>query len=97
MAAPVALDAQDVEARVAGLSGWELDDGRLYREVKLKDFVEAVAFMTQVAFAAEALDHHPDWSNSWNTVRIHLTTHSAGGLTELDFALAEKINTLIRD
>ena len=95
MAAPQALSAEDVKARIAGLSGWTLDEGRLYREVVCKDFVSAFGFMTRVAIVAECMDHHPDWSNSWNKVRFHLHTHSAGGLTELDFALAERIDELI--
>ena len=95
MAAPQALGVEDVEARISGLSGWSLDDGRLYREIKCKDFVEAFGLMARVALVAESMDHHPDWSNSWNTVRIHLVTHSAGGLTELDFALAKRIDQLV--
>ncbi|QYG93806.1 4a-hydroxytetrahydrobiopterin dehydratase [Iamia sp. SCSIO 61187] len=75
--------------------GWEEVDGRLHRELRFADFSEAFAFMTRVALAAEKADHHPDWSNSWNTVTIDLVSHDAGGLTERDVALAEAINALL--
>jgi 4a-hydroxytetrahydrobiopterin dehydratase len=75
--------------------GWEVVDGKLHREVQLADFSEAFAFMTRVALAAEKADHHPDWSNSWNTVTIDLVSHDAGGLTDRDVALAKRINALL--
>lgn len=76
-------------------TGWEVVDGRLHRELTFADFSEAFGFMTRVALAAEKADHHPDWSNSWNTVTIDLVSHDAGGLTERDVALAEAIDTLV--
>ncbi|HXH58647.1 4a-hydroxytetrahydrobiopterin dehydratase [Iamia sp.] len=75
--------------------GWENLDGRLHRELTFADFSEAFAFMTRVALAAEKADHHPDWSNSWNTVVIDLVSHDADGLTERDIALAEAVNRLV--
>jgi 4a-hydroxytetrahydrobiopterin dehydratase len=74
--------------------GWEVVDGKLHRQLEFADFSEAFAFMTRVALAAEKADHHPDWSNSWNTVTIDLVSHDAGGLTSRDTALAETINAL---
>lgn len=71
--------------------GWDLVEGRLHRELAFGDFAEAFAFMTRVALAAEKLDHHPDWSNSWNRVVIDLVSHDAGGITDRDRALAEAI------
>lgn len=91
-----ALSADAVEARLEALPGWSLDDGRLRRDVRCKDFVAAFGLMARIALVAESMDHHPDWSNSWNKVRIHLVTHSAGGITEKDFALAERIEKLIQ-
>lgn len=85
------------EALAAGLQeldGWEVRDGRLHREVVLTDFRAAFAFMTRVAFEAEDLDHHPDWSNGWNRVVIDLSTHSAGGITALDLELARRISAI---
>jgi 4a-hydroxytetrahydrobiopterin dehydratase len=76
-------------------AGWEVVDGKLHRELTFKNFSEAWAFMARVALAAEKDNHHPDWSNSWNRVVIDLVTHDAGGITDRDRALAEKINGFI--
>lgn len=75
--------------------GWELAEGRLHRECVFADFSTAFAFMTRVALAAEKLDHHPDWSNSWNRVVIDLISHDAGGITDRDRSFAERINTIL--
>lgn len=75
--------------------GWEQRDDRFHREFTFDDFTAAFAFMTRVAAEAERLDHHPDWSNSWNTVTIDLVSHDAGGLTERDVALAEAVNGVL--
>lgn len=88
------LDASDVEARLAGLTGWTATGGKLHRRYVFADFAEAFGFMTSVALVAERQDHHPDWSNVWNTVRIELSTHDAGGITARDFALATAIERL---
>ena len=76
-------------------TGWERIDERLHRELEFADFSEAFAFMVRVALLAEKLNHHPDWSNSWNRVVIDLTSHDAGGLTARDTRLAEAINALL--
>lgn len=86
------LSADDIEARLTDVPRWAVVDGKLSRELKFNDFVEAFGFMSMVALLAEKLNHHPEWSNVWNTVQIELTTHSAGGLSELDFQLAAAIN-----
>ncbi|CAN5499327.1 4a-hydroxytetrahydrobiopterin dehydratase [soil metagenome] len=75
--------------------GWALAEGSLHRDLEFADFTEAFAFMTRVAAEAERLDHHPDWSNSWNTVSIDLASHDVGGLTDRDRQLAEAINRVI--
>ena len=72
--------------------GWEQRDTGLHREFTFADFEAAFAFMTRVAAIAEALGHHPDWSNSWNVVVIDLVTHERGGVTDLDVQLANRIN-----
>ena len=86
------LGDDEVRARLAGLDGWELVDGKLHCELEFGDFAEAFAFMTRVALAAEKLDHHPDWSNSWNRVTIDVVSHAAGGITGRCFELAERID-----
>jgi 4a-hydroxytetrahydrobiopterin dehydratase len=89
-----ALSAEQLAGELASLPAWTLTDGSLHRELEFADFGEAFAFMTRVALAAEKADHHPDWSNSWNRVVIDLVTHSAGGVTENDLALARRIDQL---
>lgn len=74
---------------------WQEQDNKLYKKFVFKTFSEAFAFMTRVAFEAEKMDHHPNWSNVWNTVEIWLNTHSAGNIvTDKDRELAKKIDTL---
>jgi 4a-hydroxytetrahydrobiopterin dehydratase len=90
------LVEEDVAARLRELDGWILDGGRLYRELKFADFVQAFGFMSSVALVAERLNHHPDWCNSYGTVRIHLVSHDVGGVSERDFALAARIDVLAR-
>lgn len=75
--------------------GWTEIDGRLHRELTFDDFAQAFAFMTRVAGEAERLDHHPDWSNSWNKVVIDLVSHDHGSLTERDLDLARAINLVV--
>jgi 4a-hydroxytetrahydrobiopterin dehydratase len=87
------LTEDEIHTRLAGLPGWKLAGGKLHREYVFADFVHAFAFMTRVALAAEALNHHPDWRNVWNRVTIDLSTHDAGGITGFDFALATKIES----
>ncbi len=75
---------------------WKEENNALTRSFKFKNFVEAWSFMTQVAMVAEKMNHHPDWSNSYNTVNISLTTHDKGNtVTEKDRELAEKIDKLV--
>ena len=76
-------------------TGWCHEDNALRREFTFANFKEAFAFMTSVAEMAEAVDHHPDWSNSYNTVAIALTSHDKGRVTQRDSSLAEQINTLV--
>ena len=73
---------------------WSLDiDGKkIMREFTFTDFEQAFQFMTLCAQYAEEIDHHPDWSNSWNKVKVNLTTHSASGLTKLDLQLAKAMD-----
>lgn len=88
------LDDKMIAAEVKKLKGWSLENSKLHRVFEFRDFSQAFGFMTQVALVAEAMGHHPDWSNAWNKVTIDLTTHSAGGLTQSDFDLAGKIQQI---
>jgi 4a-hydroxytetrahydrobiopterin dehydratase len=79
------------------VSGWQVLDGRLHRELEFADFSEAFGFMARVALVAEKLDHHPDWSNSWNRVVIDVTSHDKGGVTDLCVEFATRVNRLLGD
>jgi 4a-hydroxytetrahydrobiopterin dehydratase len=75
---------------------WQEKDNTLYRKFEFADFSEAFAFMTRVALIAEKMDHHPKWTNVWNTVELWLSTHDAGDVvTDKDRKLAEKIDRVI--
>ena len=77
-------------------TAWTEEDGKLCRDFLFKDFSQAFAFMTRVAFLAEKQNHHPDWSNVYNKVHIALNTHDAGGaITAKDHALAAAIDKLL--
>ncbi len=89
----VLTDGQIAE-RLAGLTGWERQDESIVRVATLKDFKAAVLYVGAVAYLAEAANHHPDIAVAWNKVTLTLSTHSAGGLTSKDFALAEQISAL---
>ena len=84
------LESAAINKRLMALQGWQLSgDGRsIGRKFAFRTFNEAFGFMCRVAIEAEKMDHHPEWSNVYNRVDVRLTTHSAGGLTELDFDLA---------
>jgi 4a-hydroxytetrahydrobiopterin dehydratase len=82
------LSESELSGVLAKLPNWRLEGGKLCREYQFMNFVAAFSFMTSVALVAQELDHHPDWSNSWNMVRIQLTTHDQGGISSLDAKLA---------
>jgi len=88
------LSEEHVKKEVGKLKGWSLQNGKLHREYKFRDFIEAFGFMSRVALTAQSLDHHPEWSNVWNRVTVDLSTHSIGGISQLDFELATKIQEL---
>jgi 4a-hydroxytetrahydrobiopterin dehydratase len=90
------LNDTELAAAVDALPGWTLANGKLHREYKFPDFVHAFGFMATAAIAIEALEHHPEWSNVWNSVVVDLTTHDAGGITAKDILLAGKLEALAK-
>ena len=74
---------------------WAIDNDKLHKEFRFANFIEAFGFMTRLAIIAQEMNHHPEWSNVYNRVVIDLTTHEAGGISSLDFELAEKIEALL--
>lgn len=92
--AAVPLTSEQIAALSSTLPEWQLVDGKLHRQLRFTDFVAAFGFMTQVALVAEAMGHHPEWTNVWNRVEVTLTTHDTGGLSDLDLELARRIDAL---
>ena len=87
------LSDAEIDRRLAGLPEWRRSGDEIERELKLEDFAAAIAFVNSVAALAEAANHHPDiLVHGWNKVRLTLSTHSEGGLTEADFKLASQID-----
>jgi 4a-hydroxytetrahydrobiopterin dehydratase len=78
----------------AQLPPWRVEQGKLHREFKFPDFKHAFAFMAAVATMAEAMNHHPEWSNVYNRVTVDLTTHDAGGISQKDFDLAKGMEAI---
>lgn len=86
------LTDEQIDAALTDLPGWTRVGEGLDRTYRFADFVAAFAWMTRVALLAEKADHHPEWSNVYNSVEVRLTTHDAGGITVKDIALAKAID-----
>src|SRR6058998_1853475 len=93
-ARPKKLSEAEIQAAVAGLEGWKVVSGKLHREYRFASFVEAFGFMASAALVAESMNHHPEWFNVYNTVKIDLTTHDAGGISENDVEMAKRFEKL---
>ena len=89
------LTAQDIKDWLKKLPEWELEKKHIERLFEFEDFTQAMDFVNSVAEIAEEDDHHPEIDIRYNKVRVALSTHSEGGLTDLDFEVAEKIDTLV--
>jgi len=88
-----ALSKEEIKGYLqSNLKDWKYDEKAISKEFKFKNFIEAFSFMTAIALEAEKIDHHPEWRNVYNKVSISLNTHSAKGITELDFNLATIID-----
>lgn len=92
----VRLSDSHLRNRIASLPGWELREGMLHRQLEFRTFTDAFSFMTLVAFTAERMNHHPEWSNVYNRVTIRLTTHDVGGVSENDLTMASEISEVYR-
>lgn len=86
------MTADQLDDRLRELTGWALREGKLHREFKFRDFVEAFGFTSKVALHAQSIDHHPEWSNVYNAVTIDLRTHEVGAISQLDVELARRID-----
>jgi 4a-hydroxytetrahydrobiopterin dehydratase len=88
------LDHDTVRSALEGLEGWQLEDDAIVREWRFGSFGDAIAFINRVAAIAEDVDHHPDIWNSYATVRIRLTSHDVGGVSQRDLDLAGRIDAV---
>jgi 4a-hydroxytetrahydrobiopterin dehydratase len=90
------LNKKEIDDKLKELKGWSFTDSRIGKEFKFKDFKAALDFVNRIGKAADEMNHHPDiLLHSWNKVKITVSTHSEGGVTDKDFQLAEKIEGLI--
>jgi|SRR5215813_12751172 len=90
------LDDKQIQEELGRLEGWAINQGSLSKSFKFSNFVTAFGFMTQVALEAEKMDHHPDWTNSYNKVQINLLTHDASAITTNDVKLANIIESIFK-
>lgn len=93
------LSSEDLKGELADLNQglsepWTVEKGKLTKDFQFSDFVSAFGFMTQAAISAEKMNHHPEWFNVYNRVKVELSTHEAGGITERDFSLARKMESI---
>jgi 4a-hydroxytetrahydrobiopterin dehydratase len=90
------LPDNEIEARLGELDGWSREGDAITKEFKNEDFVGSVRFVDSLVEPAEGMNHHPDLELSWDTVKVSITNHAAGGLTENDFELAKRIDEVAR-
>ena len=91
------LSDEDLENALAKLEHWELVDGKLHRRFRFENFIDAFGFMTQLALVAERINHHPEWTNIYNSVSISLSTHDVDGISNLDFDFARAADLYFGD
>lgn len=91
----VKLDQDEIDKEVSTLKDWTVLDGKLHKNFKFKNFIDAFGFMTKIALVAEKMDHHPEWINVYNGVTINLMTHDIGGISNMDISLAREIEKIL--
>ena len=97
MEIPEPLAEAALETELKSLDGWTVEDGKLHKEYVFRDFVQAFGFMSAAALLAERSNHHPEWFNVYNKVRVDLVTHEAGGITSFDINLAREFDRVATD
>ena len=88
------LSEAELTSALSGLPGWSVQDGKLHRQLKFRDFIHAFGFMATSALAIEKKNHHPEWSNVYNRVTIDLVTHDSAGITNADVELARTLDEI---
>ena len=91
------LSQSDINDFLAEQNGWQLIDDAIEKTYVFKDFRAAMANMQRIAFEAEDMNHHPEWFNVYNKLQIRLRTHDADGITEKDFELAKRIDSILKE
>ena len=89
------LSEETIEKKLLRFPDWEYHDNAIHAEFEFDNFKDCFSAMSRIAFECEALNHHPEWTNTYNELKISLSTHDAGGVTEKDFKLAEAIETIV--
>ena len=89
------LNEDTIQAKLLQLPDWDYFDDALHSEFEFENFKDCFSAMSRIAFECEALNHHPNWSNVYNVLKISLSTHDAGGVTEKDFQLAKAIDFIV--
>ncbi|TVZ59816.1 4a-hydroxytetrahydrobiopterin dehydratase [Flavobacteriaceae bacterium MAR_2010_105] len=89
------LNKDQIEQKLLGLPDWDYFDNAIHAEFEFENFKDCFSAMSRIAFECEARNHHPNWSNVYNVLSISLSTHSANGVTEKDFKLAEAIDAIV--
>ena len=87
----------EINKKLEKLADWDYYDDALHTDFEFDNFKDCMSAMNRIAFECEALNHHPEWTNVYNTLEIKLTTHDADGVTELDFKLATAINNIVEE
>ena len=90
------LTQEQVDLQLEELTGWERDGNAIVKTYHFSDFIEAMSFMNQAAFYAEALEHHPEWRNIYNIVEVRLTTNDSNSITSHDIRLAKRMEYIIQ-
>ena len=90
------LSDKQINLQLEDLAGWQRDGNSIVKTYHFSDFIEAMSFMNQAAFHAEALEHYPEWRNIYNVVEVRLTNHDTGGISSLDIRLAKRMEHIIQ-
>ena len=88
------LSDDQIKKELSDLPGWSIVNGKLHKDLVFKDFIEAFGFMSTAALHIEKMNHHPEWFNVYNKIKVDLTTHDEGGITQNDINLARILNSL---
>ena len=90
------LSDEQIEKELTSLSGWSVVNGKLHKDFVFQDFIEAFGFMSKASMHIEKMNHHPEWFNVYNKLKVDLVTHDAGGITQNDINLARILNSLAK-